>query len=317
MFFALCEEQIPEQVAQSVLWEGANDLLRERLIEQLTDRLHTAVLGTPERPSHFDPRHNGSPVGWAWSYLATAARGIAQQEQQHLSDYHQEISERAHAITFSATPDGGWGNDQVSALNMRLKHHTGLGRRLEGARGLHDAFGIPDLTPPSSPVICRELWSRIGAHPEILETSLRAAATGRPSDTDLDRLWLQFTPNDALALLDRDKRIALLVTEAALSPIPRPGERLLLAHRKLVKAASSQRGWPSLAGRVQQAWLAHFFADRADRDTTVPASAPETAPSWEGTATEAAAFRGAPLGPTSSEVHTTLMRLLDAAKEPS
>ena len=312
IFFELCEQNIPGRVADAALWSTTHDLFREEVGNRLTDVLYRAVMG---EIAGFDPEHDGSTEGWAAMFLKSLVKKV-------IADVHAERSALAnvsvhdndHLKPVELRRDTSWLDSQIAQLNASTKRTRGHTKRIREADTIRRAFDIPELTRPA-PEDRSALYSRLREDPVAFTDSLENLANGVRGDSPIDRIWEMFDEDDAISLLERDTRLFKVILESTLAPAPRPGRDKLRAHRLLLKRASSRRGWPTLAGKIQESWVAMTFQDQADADTTAgsPRKPPEL--SWDEAARQAIAVPGSPLGRSSTEILTTVERLMEAVEE--
>lgn len=308
IFFDLCEQNIPGRVADAALWSTTHDLFREEVGNRLTDVLYRAVMS---EIAGFDPDHDGSTEGWAAMFLKSLVKKViadVHAERSALADV--SVHEHDHLQPVEIRRDTSWLDAQIAQLNSSTKRTRGHTKRIREADAIRRAFDIPELIRPASDERAA-LYTQLHEDPVAFTNSLESLAGGVRGDSPIDRIWEMFDEDDAISLLERDGRLLEMILESALAPAPRPGRDKLRAHRILMKRASSRRGWPTLAGKIQDTWVDMTFQDQADSDTTARKPQKQSELSWDEAVRQAIAVPGSPLGRTAAEIRTTIERLME------
>lgn len=293
--------------------------IRDDVEYRLLHALEMALVGPATSQRQLADLHSlstTSPIGWAIGYLngcVTHAVSNARRDARvivELDDDEQLGAVRMQLMIASPPPE-----EFLHLESERLRRdsvESGL-EEIKGARGLthlhravrmfHSVFGIPDVRAPRSRAARDHLLTAITLSPALVAESLVEAAQCSVEEREhmLSGLWIGFSSEDALSLLERHHEVATVIVRSALSPRPRPSREHLALLRRSIRAASSNSSWHAVSGELVEAWLAEFYAAKSDHDNTATHSRPArvarpATDRWLSIAVAAARFPGRPLG---------------------
>ncbi|WP_087132629.1 hypothetical protein [Microbacterium esteraromaticum] len=131
----------------------------------------------------------------------------------------------------------------------------------------------------------------------------RVVPAGEGPDHDLLDLWVDYTVDDARALLEEGPLVIAAIVRGTVVMPSRPSEAQRRELRRAAKGLSSARGWSSLMQQTEAAWVAEHFASRSARDNRSPLNESQAeriraaaAGHWEESAMAVLSFKGQPLG---------------------
>lgn len=277
---ALLAEAVGSGVAQRVVreihWRAMRDARDDEFVGGAIHLLTTYVLARPERPSPLDVTRfarDESAEGWLRSILrrirsTRIEREIARRDDRDLLWEHESAYEHDPVIG-PVAPD---------VQDLREAQH-GMERGRESilmlhASVLHRLFEGPALRWWKLSLTERRALKRaLDEDPGLAMRSLRPSSDEEGEIPDLVRLiwssWCASGIADVISKSTDERDVVGLLTRAAVSPLPRPGDRTgamrSLRSQVLATFPEVER---SLAVSAFDAFCAAFVAETSEKDRT-------------------------------------------------
>jgi len=305
---------------------------RERIADYITRSLERHVLGLSNSPLDLhEIAQDRSPFAWS-DKLATACvrAGITEVRRARGREVGADLHALDEFVPMGPIPTLDWGDRFRSAEELFIARErrslvaglteivetwderglSAVEKDIERARAVRTLNALP---PAAVSDKSHKRWLSAFLRNEGADRVIRASliahrdlAAGEPQWSQLavdDRLldlWMDYTADQANALLEAHAEAATLIVKEAAAFPARPSDAKRVAVRRLLKNLIIYRGWPSLVMRLEKAWVAEFFDSNCDGEAITDISSEEerveAAADWADAATAALQFPGRPLG---------------------